>query len=671
MVDFQYPPLNPEDVPIDTSQSRVEIEHTTVINKTAVPSADQSGSRATSAAGMSYTGKVNWGPTWAGKQQAFVVGSRYGEGQNGDGSASGNIDGVNDQQGFIASSGSKVTVSGGPHNESIEIVHASGAQVRIAPDGSISIVAGPSVGLASTTGDTNIAGAGKVTITGAEVFVEAKGQLSLKSTSSSVSIEAKGDIILDAAGSMQLRTDKRLVMTSGHDTSITAVDSFAVTTGNDASIQAAAKFNVDARASKIKTEKSNELHAGESFVIKGKADSTISSKTKMTMISGGDLKLDGKSTYVKSKDTTTLEGTNTTAIKSATVNIQSKTGDVNIDAIGTIQTRSDSFNMFASSFGATTGTTTMSATSTFKVDTNGNMDLRGAPIDLNKSSPSTQPVPLPEATSAEPASDPDDPEVAETPDPKAVAGAVQTSEVAAPKFSDNAYRYNKGSIGVKKNDGSVDPEAEKIASETPAAESEEVQQPESSGLSYEGTPDSESIPAPLEFPNEEPQPVGDLGDRDYPGYEKIPSKGQYSFSQQEIQTNILSFKKNILQRIRKQFPDVGAYVSKGFELKAPGDEPNGHHTGLGGDIMFGNKLDHMRIAEVANWVKNNTVFDLLKLERDGNNIMHMHVELPLPQEGAGPSKGKRKVQTCKDAECKDSVNRIDIEFLYGNVPSTE
>lgn len=671
MDDFQYPPLDPNDVFIDNSQSTVDIEHTTIINKTAVPSADQSGSRATSAAGKTYTGKVNWGPSWAGKQKSFAVGSRYGEGQNGEGSASGNIDGVNDQQGFVASTGSKVTVSGGPHNESIEIVHASGAQVRIAPDGSISIVAGPSVGIASATGDTNVAGAGKVTVTGAEVFVESSGQLSLKSTSSSVHIEAKGDIILDAAGSMQLRADKRLVMTSGHDTSITAVDSFVVTTGNDASIQAAAKFNVDARASKIKTEKANELHAGESFVIKGKADSTISAKEKLTVVSGNDLKLDGKSTYVKSKDTTTLEGTNTTAIKSAIVNIQSKTGDINLDAVGTIQARSDTLNMFASSFGVTTGTTEMSATGTFKVDANGNMDLRGAPIDLNKSTPSAQPVPLPEATSAEAAGTPDDPDVAELPDPKAVAGAIQTSEVAAPGFADNAYRYNKGSIGVKKNDGAVDSEAEKIASETPAADSQEVNEPEQSGITYEGTPDPESIPAPLEFPNEEPLPVGDLGDPDYPGYNKIPSKGQYSFSQQEIQTNIQSFKKNVLQRIRKQFPDIGAYVSKGFEIKVPGVEPNGHHTGLGGDIMFGNKLDHMRIAEVANWMKNNLVFDLLKLERDGNKRMHIHIELPLPNQGAGPSKGKRTVQTCSDAEGKSCVNRIDVEFLYGSVPSTE
>lgn len=671
MADFQYPPLNPDDVPIDNSQSTINIEHTTVINKTAVPSADQSGSRATSAAGKSYTGKVNWGPSWAGKQKSFAIGSRYGEGQNGEGSASGNIDGVNDQQGFVASSGSKVTVSGGPHNESIEIVHASGAQVRIAPDGSISIVAGPSVGLASTSGDTNVAGAGKVTVTGAEVFVESSGQLSLKSTSSSVHIEAKGDIVLDAAGSMQLRTDKRLVMTSGHDTSITAVDSFAVTTGSSASIQAAAMFNVDARASKIKTENANELHAGKSFVIKGKADSTISATEKLTVVSGNDLKLDGKSTYVKSKDTTTLEGTNTTAIKSAIVNIQSKTGDINIDAVGTIQTRSDNFNMFASSYSSVTGTTEMSATGNFNVQANGNMDLRADKIDLNLAGPDAQPVPLPQATGAEAASTPDNPEVAELPDPKAVAGAIQTSEVAAPGFADNAYRYNKGSIGVKKNDGTVDPEAEKIASETPAAESQEVSTPEQSGLSYDGAPDPESIPAPLEFPNEDPPPVGDLGDPEYPGYEKIPSRGQYSFSQQEIQDNIQSFKKNILQRIRKQFPDVGAYVSKGFEIKAPGVEPNGHHTGLGGDIMFGNKLDHMRMAEVANWMKNNLVYDLIKLERDGNQIMHIHVELPLPQQGSGPSKGKRIVQTCKDAEGKNCVNRIDVEFVYGKVPSTD
>lgn len=674
MTDFQYPPLNPDDVPIDTSQSRVEIEHTTVINKTAVPSADQSGSPATSAGGMSYSGKVNWGPTWAGKQHSFVVGSSYGEGDNGESGASDNIDGVNDQQGFQSPSGARVMVSGGPHNESIEIVHSSGAQVRIAPDGSISIVAGPSVGLASTTGDTNLAASKKITVSGAEVFVEAQGQLSLKSTSSSVSIEAKGDIILDASGSMQLRTDKRLVMSSGHDTSITAVDSFVVTTGNEASIQAASKFNVDARSSKIKTERANELHAGQNFVIKGKTDSTMSSKEKVTVASGNDLKLEGgTSAYIKSKDAVTLEGKNTAAIKSKIINLQSEGGSAYVDVSeGFIVTSKLTTLSATENFTTISDITTMNATNGFNVHAGGAMDLRGDTIDLNKAAPDPETPQAPEVTSPEEPAPTDDPDVAETPDTKAVAGAIGTSELAAPSFPENAYKHNKGSFGVKKNEGvSVDSEAEKIASETPAADSQEVGQPEPSGESYEGTPDSDSVPVPIEPPKAEPPPVGDLGDSEFPGYDRIPSQGQIGYSQSEIQSNIQAWKENVLYRIRKQFPEVGAFVSRGFEI-APkgGDISSEHFTGLAADITFGNKLDHVKMAEVANWVKNNISFEKLQLERDGNKRMHMHIEIPLP-DPSGPTEGSRTVFTCGDETCSSSKEGIDIEYLYGNVPSTE
>jgi hypothetical protein len=659
--------------------SNISVEHTKVIDRTTADTGNQTPHEGATPSGRKqiYDRVPDGAPEGASKRSLKVINPNSG----GDGApgADGDIPFAVEQHGWVSSYGSTVRIQGGAHNESIDIIHSSGTNITINPDGSIGIVAGPALGLGSTSGDVNLSAARSITITGADVVVASRGHLTLKSETAGITMEAPGGIVIESGeGSILTKAGNRIVMTSGADTSITATDAFAVTTGATASIQANSNFTVDAgQQSKIVAGEANEMH-GKTFKIKGKGDSEISSTKKVTMKSGEDMNIESNvSLFIKSKDSSTLEGKNFTEIKSATVNIQTEGGSVFVDADesvvmtskNTTVSATEALNMFS-------GTTTMSSKGTFDIDADGAMDIRASTIDLNKGAPATTTPNTPETTSPEEASAATEPDTPKTVDPKTISEAVGTSRIAAPTYQGNAYKKNQATMSTEEGEGTPVPdEAKQIAESTPdpAVATGEIDGTEDTGITENSDGQENVLILPIEpAPPDLDTSSGTLGHSLFPGYDKIPADGQTSKSLEQIKHNIETWLFNVHNRVVDQFPDVNVRVGpRGFILAPAGAtaEQSGHFTGLAGDLSFGNDLNNIQVAQIAQWIHRNMHVDDVIIEKDKSGRAHIHVLIPEAPAGGEPVKGRRSLFTCNDYKCSSPEEGIKLEYLTGTLPT--
>ena len=114
--------------------------------------------------------------------------------------------------------------------------------------------------------------------------------------------------------------------------------------------------------------------------------------------------------------------------------------------------------------------------------------------------------------------------------------------------------------------------------------------------------------------------------------------GQQGLSASQMAQNLQLVAINILEPIRKVYPDV--FITSAFR---PGNGKSQHQRGQAVDMQFRNGSSPKRCYEIAQWIKNNVAFDQLILEYSGPSRCWIHCSY----NGAGnrPASNKTKVMT--------------------------
>lgn len=549
-------------------------------------------------------------------------------------------------KGFVTDFGSRVSLVGDVGGEAIEIVHQSGAHITVRPDGSIAILAHGKKGggIMAPEGDASLsAPSGKVTIVASDVVFQSKGDIRFVAAGN-IKMEAR-DITTKASGSMETKVDGRAITSIGSDNNLTVGGAYRQTVAGDIKMQTPNKIETDSNYMDIKTTKDFDVGATGSFSIKAKEDSNISSMNDIRIKSAEATYIRGKRVNMYSELMSTINSDTQVTLRGINIVQQAWGGTVTIDADETVEVSTKDMMLSASASFNTYGQTTyMNSDGEFNIDADGAIDIRGSTIDLNKGAPaavSPKPIEVSQPKTMKP---PTAPNAAEYPGAREIIGSM-TTRLDAPEFYGNAYNVPANEMASYENEGQQpDQKAKQIALGNKGGGSR-IEPGNEFTEAYVNTEANEYVAEETPYPSVETTLIPDVWSRYvtyFPGQNDIPLDDVDKAK--EIISNIQHLCHNVLDKLIGQYGAVGGSfeVIRGFSAKSSSSDTSKHTEGLAVNIRSVPQ-DNMSTVEIAKWAAHNLAFDVVRLEKDEEGNVSVHIE-------AAPagSKGKRLVETDSD-----------------------
>lgn len=574
-----------------------------------------------------------------------------------------------DVKGWVTDTGNRVTISGTPGSESIELIHHSGAQIIIDVDGSIFLMptGKKGFGLHANKGDGVVSAQGRLILKGhSDITIETEGSMNFN-VGQNMFMHVGGDMVVDVGGSYSESIDGAKTMEVVKDISLTTGAAMRETVAGDKRTQVVGDIRYDAGKNiESRADKDINLYSQKSVHINSKQNSTYEVNAgKLTMLSSDDFVVGTNSgMYISSKDAVAIEAAAGMALRATGSLILSSKATAYLDAVTKLDIRSAAIDLSATGqFRTLSGSTKLNSTSTFTLDSTGAVDLRGSTIDLNKGSPSAATTNAVETDNLRALPAFEAPEAPEFPDANTIIDNM-TSERESPNFPKNANKMSAHEMSIYQNEGDTpDPKAKARSDQNASAGSlyskgDDAGTIPDSSLTYDGSgntlkavasPYLSAMPTSVYNSSEKLSRSVTVGG--FPGLGTLP-KTQMGYSQKEILENVMHLAYNIMDPLLEKFGST-IHFSHGIRLGQGGSR---HYIGKAVDCGSASR-SHAETAMIAKWIVENLPYDRVFLEANHQGTIHCHVEAA----PAGTS-GAKTVWTCAEPSCHSKQDGLVLSY---------
>jgi uncharacterized protein (DUF2345 family) len=575
----------------------------------------------------------------------------------------------NDNIGWVTSTGNRVTITGTPGAETIELVHHTGAAIQIDADGSIFLIptGRKGFGINATKGDGVLAAQNRLVIKGmSSITLETEGNLEFN-VGKNLFMDVGGDFVLDVKGSTNISSDGDYHLeVTGADFTEKIGGSVRTTIAGDTRTQVAGEMRYDvAKDISLYTDQDYNLNAQKSIDMLAVETSTLSTSSgQLNIIGKNDLNISSDSAVrLTSKDDITIDAADSIAHRSTGSFIVSSGANTYIDATASIQLTTAALNLSATNaFNTRSATTSLNSLGTFNVDAGGAITIDGSTADVNSGSPSPDPIRPIEISSPRTAIPSVAPSAAEYPDANTVVDSMTTARVA-PDFPKNANKMSAEEMSRYENEGDTpNTSASGAAAGNTGAGSPykpgegEGSLTDSGNVNYDGNNANSvgvknSYPAPASLQSTSERLSRNVTVGMFPAINRCPTQ-QQGLTRTQILDNVRHLCYNILDPVIEQFGNK-IIILDGLRIGSGGSR---HYLGKAVDLRAASR-DSAETAMIAKWMVENLAYDRIFLEANHYGSIHIHAEAA--PEG---SKGARTVLTCQDPKCNASTSGLQLAY---------
>lgn len=555
--------------------------------------------------------------------------------------------------GHVAQSGSQITVNDSPGGEVINIVHASGAGVRMEADGSVFLASASrrGMGLGAPRGDVFITAGG-------EIVIDGPGSVTLKSAGD-LSIVVGGTLNI-VAGAIKTSTkileeniDGYATRAVTNDQSTTIGGINRTTIAGDQRTQVAGTNITDVGGdNNTKIDGKNDFNVSGDNLVKVKGESKNHSQGNMSHVTDADLSVESGATAK------IVSGGNMTAATGGTLTVGAAgSAQIGSDGAMTVSSKSNMRVSGTSAKVSSTGLTEISgatatvggstvnlATATVQGPTPAGSG--GSVVSFRDNTPD---VADPNAATA--------PTAAEYPEPNDVVDSLTTVR-KYPEYESNGNRESANATSVKMVSHDQSPGAEEVYDNVTSG-NHGNQYPLEPGGDIDTLPE-QPVNRDANIAATDPSmPTPSRGDKsakisryftlgqltNAPLSAMIPQSSWESVVQAHI---LLAY--NVLDPIKEKFPDI--IITNAYRTNS-----RNHRTGRAVDIVVPSRSLTAH-AEIARFARDTLPVDQVFLERNTSGRTHVHLRVSESGQKTTPT-----VLTCSDPNCYGNTPGIAVEWL--------
>ena len=586
----------------------------------------------------------------------------------GAGVASGAATRSTDTFGWTSPTGNRISITGTPGAETLELVHHSGAAIQIDADGAIYLIptGRKGFGINAMTGDGVIAAQNRLVIKGmSSIVVETEGNLEFN-VGKNMFVDVGGDLVMDVKGSTTISSEHDVDFEVSQGNMSTKVGgSVRTTIAGDNRTQVAGEHRYDVGKNiEVRTDQDYNLYAQKSidlFSIEASKFNVYSGQ--LALISEDDINISSnEAVNLISKKDITLNATNDIATRSTGNNVISA-ANMYADTSGVIQLTTDNLNLSAfTNLNARSYATSLSATTSFNVDAGTTITMDGTTADIQSGSPSPESVRAIETSTPRTASNPLTVAPPEYPDANTVIDSMTTAR-EAPDFPYNAKKMSAEEMSRFENEGDTPNDNAYNAAIGNTGAGSPIKPGESEGtlsdsgnVNYDGNNansvgvnNTYPLPSSLQSTSERLSRLITVGM--FPAINRCPTQ-QVGLSRSDILQNVRHLCFNILDPVISEFGNK-VVILDGLRIGSGGSN---HYKGKAVDIRAASR-SASDTAMIAKWMVENLAYDRIFLEANKYGSIHIHAEAaPVGQ------KGSRTVWTCQDPRCSTQTSGLNLAF---------
>lgn len=531
--------------------------------------------------------------------------------------------------GYIAPSGTNIEIDDTPGNETVSVIHHSGAGIKINPDGSIFITSTSrkGIGVSAPYGDA---------------FLNASGEVSIKG--STLSFETSGDANFDIGGNLNINCQAYKMKTKLLDQIVDGYFTQSITNDSSTIIGGILRETIAGdKREQITGNNIFDVGGNNTYRIDGDSVTNITGDNKIT--SGGDVDFSslGNMNIISSNKKIHSNGTidvvcntyknssDNLTMTSDAINITSF-GNANFQAIGTARIVSDE-----TSIG---GDKVLIKTGDFKTPISTVYSAIDSPSTVGKSSKQQ----------------PKEPQQAEIVDAEDIVDSL-TSKRKYPEYPENAIYMSADSASYSIISHDSTNQGKEVYKEYASLNHGTYDKPynETHGVYPEISPlnrqnDIQGIDPNIQVPanhnySSKISRFFSLGDL-------IRAKHSHSIPKhlyKKVVANHIYVAYNVLDPIKLKFPDI--IITSAYRKNS-----SNHVTGLAVDIVCESRSLE-RHAEVAAFARDNLSVDQVFLERNTSGRTHIHLR------ASYKSVNQPTILTCGDPKCLSKTAGISVEYL--------